>query len=512
MNLFGRGRARGLALLGRVSMYRLVLLSLTLLTGVAFGLSFTGTIVAKPLPLLLSVLVLTIGCIVTDVVGHRLIRRPLRLESGAITALLLVFVLAPTADPLGLVWLFVAAVAASASKYLIVWRGRHIVNPAAFGAAVVTVTGLTGSLWWVGTPTLAALVVLLGILVAWRADELGLVVVFLVVAAVLSYAQNAVVAQQFGIAFDPVSAVRTVVVSSPLLFFGFFMLTEPLTLPGRRRARIVVVLVAAVLVGWTISIGSFFVRPEVALLIANLVAFALAFRERRGLTLDLVGRRSVTPTVTELTLRPRAPLGALPGQYIELEVAHHLPDSRGTRREFSVMPVADSDDVRVAFRTPVTGAVSTYKQATADLAVGSVLHATGVRGDFAPPTDPSVPVVCVAAGIGVTPFVALLEDPNRPSDVVLVLTASNATELAYRDELAATGVPVLVCTPNEPANLPPHWRWNGGAPLDADALHALVPDLGRRHALISGAPAVIADLMPALRAARALTTDAFAGY
>ena len=176
------------------------------------------------------------------------------------------------------------------------------------------------------------------------------------------------------------------------------------------------------------------------------------------------------------------------------------------------MPVPGSDDVRVAFRTPSVGTVSTYKRATEELALGSALHATGVRGDFAAPTDPSVPVVYVAAGIGVTPFVALLQHLSRPSDVVLVLAASSAAELAYRDELAATGVPVLVCTPNEPTDLPPHWRWNGGAALTADGLHTLIPDLGRRHALISGAPAVIADLMPALRAARGLTTDAFAGY
>ena len=43
-------------------------------------------------------------------------------------------------------------------------------------------------------------------------------------------------------------------------------------------------------------------------------------------------------------------------------------------------------------------------------------------------------------------------------------------------------------------------------------LPTLVPDLARRHAFVSGPPRLIADLAPALRGARGVTTDAFAGY
>ena len=40
----------------------------------------------------------------------------------------------------------------------------------------------------------------------------------------------------------------------------------------------------------------------------------------------------------------------------------------------------------------------------------------------------------------------------------------------------------------------------------------MVPGLAARHAYISGPPRLIADLAPALQKARAVTTDAFAGY
>ncbi|MEZ5213918.1 MAG: hypothetical protein R2692_03660 [Microbacterium sp.] len=58
---------------------------------------------------------------------------------------ILLFVLYPTTEAMGLVGIAIAGAVASASKYVIAWRGRHIVNPAAFGATVLSiVTAATG--------------------------------------------------------------------------------------------------------------------------------------------------------------------------------------------------------------------------------------------------------------------------------------------------------------------------------------------------------------------------------
>lgn len=124
-------------------------------------------------------------------------------------------------------------------------------------------------------------------------------------------------------------------------------------------------------------------------------------------------------------------------------------------------------------------------------------------------------MLMVAAGIGVTPFVSQLRQlqaTGQRRDVVLVYVASDASELAFRDELAATGVRTVVFTRDEPGDLPAHWSWARGARLDAETLERAVADLAMRHAFISGPPRLIADLAPALQKARSLTTDAFAGY
>jgi hypothetical protein len=90
--------------------------------------------------------------------------------------------------------------------------------------------------------------------------------------------------------------------------------------------------------------------------------------------------------------------------------------------------------------------------------------------------------------------------------------ASDASELAYRAEIEASGIPVIVFTRDRPADLPPHWSWARGVRLDADGLVRVVPDIVARHAYISGPAALIADLAPALERARSITTDAFSGY
>ncbi|MGW8481610.1 FAD-dependent oxidoreductase [Microbacterium sp. NPDC055903] len=516
-------RQRTLAVLGALSMYRLVLLSLAALAVIALVLSSLGVIVSPgPGDILVSFFVLAVSICAVDALSQRVLRLPWRIESSLVTALILLFVLRPGMDLPAVTGLALAGVLASLSKYLLVWRGRHIFNPAAFGAAAVSIAGSFGALewlgtsasWWVGTPSLAVPVIVLGILVLWRTEKVRVVLVFVVVAILVAVLRQIVQAQQAGLEVDPAASLVFAAVQTPFLFLGIFMLSEPLTLPPRRRQQLVVAVVVGVLAGWPISVGGLFtLGQDRALLLGNLVAFAFALRGAVRLTLER--RALLTPTVQELTFRAHGPVRFLPGQYLELDVPHRRPDARGTRREFSIVSApADLPTLRIAYKNGDQQHPSSYKRALAEAAPGAVLAVTGVWGDFVLPRA-ETPVLMVAAGIGVTPFVSQLrqlEAIGQRRDVVLLYVASAAAELAFRDELAATGTRVVVFTPDEPEDLPAQWSWADGARLDAAALGRAVPDLAGRHAFISGPPRLIADLTPALRGARALTTDAFAGY
>jgi ferredoxin-NADP reductase/Na+-transporting NADH:ubiquinone oxidoreductase subunit NqrB len=504
------------AVVGRVSMYRLVVLALALLAGIALLLSLFGLVGVEPLPLVATWAVLAVASVATDTVAHRILGKAWRWESSLITVLILLFVLRPTTEPIALAGIAIAAVVASASKYLLAWQGRHIFNPAAVGASVLTVVsvwvpGLGASAWWVGTPALAAPVILLGLVVLLRTEKLRVIAVFLVIAVAVGFVRTSVQYQSAGLALDPATVFWQLLWSSPFLFLGAFMLSEPLTLPPRRWQQFSVAAVVGVLAGWPIAVGEVSLGQERALLVGNLIAFAFTFRSAVRLT--LVERVVLTPTVRELVFRARRGFRFAAGQYLELEVPHARADSRGTRREFSIVSAPEElPIVRIALRE---GSQSSYKKALAQVEPGQSLAVTGVWGDFVLPARASSPVLMVAAGIGVTPFVSQLRHlrmSGTDRDVVFVYVASDAEELAFRSELEDSGVPVIVFTRDEPSALPAHWRWAKGVRLDAEGLVQVVPDIASRHAYISGPPRLIADLAPALDRARSITTDAFSGY
>jgi ferredoxin-NADP reductase len=495
------------ALLGRITMYLLMVGILGVLTVLALVLAVVGAIAIDPLAILVSALVLTAASwIANQVLGLLFRARPLA-ESGIITAQLLLFVLEPTLDPAGLVGLVVAAAVAAASKYLIAWRGRHLVNPAAFGALVAGVSGLAFSSWWVGTAPMLPAVAVGALLILWRTRHLGMGVLFLAVGAAV---QIAVVLAAGG---DLAAALSLTFLSGPLVFAAGYMLSEPLTLPPRRWQRLAYAVVVALLSTVPYAVGPFRTTPELALVIGGLLAFL--FGQRRAVRLAFVGKRQLTPTGWEFRFRPAVPLRYAAGQYLELTLPHARPDARGIRRVFSIATAPGDPEVRIGVR--IRDEASSFKRALLALEPGARLRATGVWGDFTLPRDPEARLAFVAAGIGITPFIAQLEAlaaAGRAADAEVLYAVRAASELAYRDELAATGCRVSVLCPDDPGELPPRWTWLGSDALTADAVHRAIPDAADRVVYLSGAPADVARLRRALRAAgtRRVHTDVFLGY
>ncbi|MFH8249661.1 FAD-dependent oxidoreductase [Microbacterium sp. B2969] len=515
---------RVFAVLGRLSMYRLAFLCLVALAGIALLVSFGGLVAPTWFELLATAAVLAGVCAATDAVAQSILKLPWRIESSLITAGILLFVLRPTVDLVALLGIALAGFVASVSKYVLAWRGRHIFNPAAVGAAVLTiisvwVPALGASSWWVGTPVLAAPVVVLGALVLLRTEKVRVVTVFLVVAVAVAVLRTSAQYQAAGLTFDAWTMFWQILWASPFLFLGAFMLSEPLTMPPRRWQQFTVAGVVGVLAGWPIAIGEVTLGQERALLVGNAVAFVFAFSLRSAVKLTLVSRTELTPTVKQLTFRTHDRLAFLPGQYLELDVPHRHPDARGTRREFSIASAPeDLPELSVAFREvagPGVKPQSSYKKALAEVQPGGALAVTGVWGDFVMPKRGAAPILMVAAGIGITPFVSQLRHQRLAGDdrdVVLVYVASDASELAFRAELEASGIPVIIFTRDRPADLPRHWIWARGVRLDAEGLLKVVPDISSRHAYISGPPGLLAELAPALERARSIATDAFSGY
>lgn len=506
---------------GAVTMYKLVLAALIVITIAAIILGAVGLIGYGPLPLLASLPVAVVFTCATSYLAARLAHVTPHLESALITSLLVFLIMQPTLDPLGLAGIALAGALAGVSKYVIAWRGRHILNPAAFGTLVPTtivlgvlladgpIIGLSYGVWWVGTPWLQPLVIIGAFLVLYRTQRLLLGAVFIALTLALATAVAVIGGQGVG------PALVQALLQSPIVFFAGFMLSEPLTLPPRRRQQLAEAVVVAVLFAVPIPVlGSLSAKPAFALLVGNLIGFACG--QRRGIRLTYLGKTALNDTTWELAFQPDQPVRFLPGQYMELTIPHRRADFRGSRRYFSISS-APSPTAPVTFAITVPSSSSSFKRALLDLEPGQIVSATGVHGDFALPADVRTPLLLVAGGIGITPFASQLGhavERGEQRDVTIVYQTSATGELPYRALLERSGAHVIVFAPEGPSDLPPTWEYAGGGRVSGERLAELVPDAASRHAFVSGPPALVADLRRALRGlgARRIHTDYFSGY
>lgn len=494
------------AIIGRVTMYRQVTLSLAALVVISLAFSLTGQIAYTPTALLASLATILVLTIAGGLLFAMIFRTSAHLESSVITALLLFFILAPTSDPTTLTQVGLAAIFASASKYVLAVRGRHIFNPAAVGALWLAILHFYLAYWWIGSPIMLPFTAVLALLVLYRTKRVPLAAVFVVIAAVI------LLSRSFSSGSDVGAALKFAFGQTPLVFFAGFMLTEPLTLPPTRWQQLTVAAVVGVLFSVPITIGSFTVGPESALIVGNALAFA--FGQRRGIDLVLTAKRRLTPSSVEFSFTPTSPLRFRPGQYLELALPHRGVDSRGSRRVFSIAS-APGETVRVAMKMPATKA-SSFKQAMEKLPIGSNIRATGVSGDFVLRRGVTEKILLVAGGIGVTPFISQLTalPPEHGRDIVLVYAAGDPLEVGYQDELAAAGIRSLILTSDSPSAYPGGLEALVAPRLTREVLEQAVPDVADRHVYVSGPPGLVDHMSQVARSlkAKSITKDYFSGY
>jgi len=492
---------------GRVTMYRLVLSCLGCLAAVGLLLSVVGLLPFAPLALVTTLVVaLSVSYLANKVFAGLFGVMP-HSESTLITGYLLFFIFPPVLTVQGLAGIAMAAVLAAASKYLLAFRGRHIFNPAAAGAFLLTLTGVYYSGWWSGNPVMLPFTLIASFLVLRRTGRMEMAGVFVAVSGGIMVLRSLTDGQTL------ISALTWPVTSSPMIFFVGMMLSEPLTQPPIRWQRMVFAGVVGVLFSVPMHLGSVYIAPESALMVGNAMAFLVG--QRRGIELTLRKQRALSPTTIEFVFRPSRRIRFRPGQYVEITLPHKGSDGRGLRRVFSIAsPPQDASVVRISTKIPEQA--SSFKQALTELGAGQVITATGVAGDFLLPKDVGIPLLLVAGGIGITPFASQLAalPVGHGRDIVILYSASGADEICYRAILKESAAAVTIVSAEELGELPTSWKSVHGSRITAEILKTAVPDIGERQVLISGPPQMVAGINAAARdlGARSVRTDFFSGY
>ncbi len=488
--------------LNRLTMYRLLTYGLVGLVIISVGLSLTGALSMSVLGMALSLVLIGVGGFTTNQILARIWRIPLNEESGLLTALILFFIMpTPTSVMTGAL-LVLAGAGAAASKFFLAYRGAHVFNPAAAAASALGVVGLLHASWWVGSAALWPFTLILGLLVVRKIRRFSLLFGFLAASLVVSIVTLLVNHS------DLSTSLPVILVSSPLIFLGTIMLTEPSTMPAHRTEQVIFGVIVGALYSMHISIGPVFVYPEVALLIGNLYAFAVSPKFHTKLRLREI--QHISDSVANYIFESLRRLAFQPGQYMEWTLPGVGYNSRGNRRSFTIAssPTESTIQMGVKFYQPS----SLYKQKLRAMKPGDTIVAGQVCGDFTLPRDPSRKVAMIAGGIGITPFRSMIQhqiDTQSNRDIVLLYSARAEADLAYRD----------VFNQAKAHNVRSYFQASGSGQDRAttpEQLRKIIPDYAERVFYISGPPAMVESSHHSLRqlgvAAHNIETDAFFGY
>lgn len=123
-----------------------------------------------------------------------------------------------------------------------------------------------------------------------------------------------------------------------------------------------------------------------------------------------------------------------PGQYLDMTLVHENPDYRGQTRTLSLTNIP-SDDL-LAFTTKVPDDASSFKLALMEMQHGDQVKLAEPMGDFILPKNPAVPLVFVAAGVGIAPYASMFKsliDKNQQRDIQLIYIARDPNSMPFFD-------------------------------------------------------------------------------
>jgi Na+-transporting NADH:ubiquinone oxidoreductase subunit NqrB len=187
-------------------------------------------------------LVTTLGvCVATEVFLSWWLRgRVANIASAYITGISLALLTKPQAN---ILWPFaLGAFLAIASKYVLVYRNRHLWNPSNFAIAFMVLAAPSSvailSHQWGNDLRINLVIWAFGLIIAARARVLHVTLTYVACFVLFAIARNLIVG-------GPLLAELAPITGPMYQLFVFFMVTDPRTTVGTRRGRIIVVAIVA---------------------------------------------------------------------------------------------------------------------------------------------------------------------------------------------------------------------------------------------------------------------------
>ncbi|MEO5635300.1 MAG: FAD-binding oxidoreductase [Candidatus Paceibacterota bacterium] len=471
--------------LNKITMYRLTLYSLIVMALGGLMLSFLKILPYNPFYFILGAVFIVLICYLSNILFAKVFKAIPNVESVYITAFILILIVTPIINLSDLLYwgfLFWVSLFAMASKYIIAIGKKHIFNPTAFSVALMALTINQSAGWWIGTMAMAPIVIICGLLITRKLQRFDLVMTFLVV-ALLSIVGLRAQGLNSGILLASHSLLY-----SPLLFFSFIMLTEPMTAPQAKGKRIFYAAIVGLLFSPTIHLFSLYSTPELALLVGNIFAYIVSPKQR--LVLRLKKKVQIANSTYDFVFNADEKLNFYPGQYLEWTLGHRNSDSRGNRRYFTVASSpTEEQEIRIGVKFYPNG--SSFKENLLNMEEGDTIIASQLAGEFILPKEKQKKLVFLAGGIGITPFRSMIKsmlDKKEKRDAILLYSNLTKQDIAYGDIIKQAENEIgLKTIYTLTGNILPQENWKGGVGfINEKMIKEKVPDYLDRHYYISG--------------------------
>lgn len=492
-------------------MYRLMLYVLLAITGYGVILSSLGVLPYSALMIILVGMYLSVVCYVSNNILARLFNVTTNPESQFITALILTLILGPLPLLPNIVTLTVVGVLAMASKYMIVWKKRHIFNPAAFGAVVSALIFSESASWWGGSTLMIPVVIIGGLVLLYRIKRWNLVGTFLALYVILTIITRLLLDGNVEIAL----LIQSLLFVSPIIFFSVIMLVEPSTSPTTRSIRFwYAVVTASILLAYQ-TYTSLPYSLELALLTGNL--FSRFIHSDPRYILRLKEKKEIAANTIQFLFEADAHISHKAGQFLEWTLPHHHPDNRGIRRFFTI--ASSPTEPYVMLATRIGDRSSSFKAALHNLKAGDTLSASNLEGEFTLPRNVNQKLVFIAGGIGITPFrsmIQFLHDTGEKRDIILFYSNKTKSDIAFHSLFdTATNSLGLKVVYTITDDIPKDWRGRTGF-INPQMIVEEVPDYKKRVFYISGPEPMVEAFEKMIAtmgiADSAIKRDFFPGY
>ena len=219
-------------------------------------------------------------------------------------------------------------------------------------------------------------------------------------------------------------------------------------------------------------------------------------------------KEAIAQGTLQVTFQLNQPITFKPGQYCFITL-------NGIKKQFSINNSPSQSKI-LTITTRLSD--SDFKKTLNALPVGGEVELGPIAGMFTLPLDTNKPLVFIAGGIGITPFMSMLQfiQENKINyKITLVYANRNQASTAYQDRLQALAEDLpgfkLILTMTEDT------EWAGETrKIDSQFIKEYFPQVNDYSYMVVGPPAMVEAVENALRKAHVdqvnIKTENFTGY